>query len=87
MLNAIKYLLERTDKRLYSISMSTSLKDLLHTIIPQQTSRKAEHHLNWKHIVGHLSEHVQLLKVYYLILLLGIKIPGYCKRYTYYLRF
>ncbi len=53
--------------------MATSLKDLLITIIPQQTSWKAELHINWKNIIGHLSEHVQLLKVYDSALLLGVK--------------
>lgn len=53
--------------------MATSLKDLLTTIIPQQTSWKAELHLNWKQIIGHLAEHVQLLKVYDQALVLGVK--------------
>ncbi len=53
--------------------MATSLKDLLTTIIPQQTSWKAKLHQNWQHIIGHLAEHVQLLKVYDQALLLGVK--------------
>lgn len=53
--------------------MATSLKDLLHTIIPHQTSWKAELHLNWKQIIGHLADQVQLLKVYDTALLLGVK--------------
>lgn len=53
--------------------MATSLKDLLHTIIPHQTSWKVELQHNWKNIVGHLHEHVQLLKVYENALLLGVK--------------
>lgn len=53
--------------------MAISLKDLLQEIIPHKTSWKAELQHNWKHIIGHLAEHVQLIKVYDHTLLLGVK--------------
>lgn len=53
--------------------MATSLKDLLNAIVPVQTSWKTELQRNWAHVVGHLHEHVQLIKVYDTALTLGVK--------------
>ena len=53
--------------------MATSLKDLLHDIVPHQVSWKAQLQQDWSTIVGHLAQHVQLLKIYENALLLGVK--------------
>lgn len=57
----------------YTIYMATSLKNLLQTIVPAQSSWKTDLNRNWKQVIGHLSDHVHLLKIYENALVLGVK--------------